>query len=89
MERPFATAWAGESSLAPVPTAVYGLIQLLDGEGLSRKTYPGPFFVSYRLTQILAPSGNVNDAGMTPTIVTGRSSTVIDRPTTPASLSNR
>ena len=28
---PFATAWAGESSLAPVPTAVYGLIQLLSG----------------------------------------------------------
>lgn len=28
---PFATAWAGESGLAPVPTTVYGVIQLLCG----------------------------------------------------------
>ena len=28
---PFATAWSGDSQLAPVPTAVYGLVLLLAG----------------------------------------------------------
>src|SRR6187549_7313 len=39
---PFATAWIGESSVAPVPTAVYGAILFMAGVALTIMAAQGP-----------------------------------------------